>query len=89
MGPKKDEKPFELSVFDRVKYDIRRSVTEYFNKPTKYTFYLFLSLLLVALLAEKEVAWQYYLILILLAAKEFNIFSYAKKISKKVCKKKK
>lgn len=88
IAPENTEKPFEISRFDRVTNVIRRAFTRYFEKPVKHIFYVFLTLLLIALLFGREIAWQYYAILILLAGKEYNLFSFAKKLGKKVWKKK-
>ncbi len=75
MGPTTKEKT-ELSRFDRVRFQAKRTAEEYFKNPLHYLFYGSLCLTMLGLFIGLNFAWQYYVILSILAAiKLFNYFN--------------
>ena len=79
IGPSKNSEKVELSKFDRLNYQAKKAVEEYFKKPIYYLFYGMLVLTILGLFIGMNFPWQYYFILIILAGIEtYNFYSNAK-----------
>ena len=69
MGPTKEVK-VEVSKFDRVRHAVKKAASAYFEKPLYYLFYSLLGATSVALLFNRHLPWQYYVLLLALAGIE-------------------
>ena len=78
MGPNLQQSNPELSVFDRARYQLKKTTEEYFKDPVHYLAYGFLAFTMIGLGFGAKFSWQYYAILGIL----FGVEIYQKLIKK-------
>ena len=79
IGPNLQPENPQLSRFNRLKYQLKKTTEEYFRDPVHYLSYGFLMFTMLGLYFGMKFSWQYYLILTLL----FGIELYQLFIKKK------
>ncbi len=83
MGPNLREKNPEVSLFDRARYQLKKTTEEYFKDPVHYLSYGFLGLTLSGLFLGMKFSWEYYGILIILWGVKLYQLSTENKVVKK------
>lgn len=79
MGPNLQPENPQLSRFDRVRYQLKKTTEEYFRNPVRYLAYGFLILTMVGLYFGMKFSWQYYFISALLFGIEiYQLFTKKK-----------
>lgn len=79
LGPREQRAEIKVSRFDRLRHQVNVAVKEYFQAPLHYLFYGMLGLTIVGLFLGLHFAWEYYAILMLLAAERItNAYRHGK-----------
>ena len=75
IGPVNEEN-FSITVVDKIRHSISKTVKDYFNSPLHFLFYIMLSATAVGLFVGKDFNWKYYSLLIFLGIINFLLYAY-------------
>ncbi len=69
IGPtKKEEKPFNPGIFQKVQYSAKQAITGFFGNPLHYLFYTSLLLLVIGLFLNARLPFLFYVTLFIIGA---------------------